>query len=523
MTPRRFLFDLRVQAALIVAVCAMVYWPMLGRSGFSSTEGHRVIPGWELLDHSRADAARGPLDEWLAPRMFGQVYLRKPPGMPWAVAASAAVAGESEWSARAVSALAASLAALASFGFATRWFGAPYGLAAGLVHALTPWFWSPGRSAEIEALNNFATHAAALLVLDLLIGPRGRVWSVGFRAGAAVLAIIAAGLAKGPAGAPVLGGVILAVVIVKRSWRYLLNPGWIAAMIGAAGVLTGLGMAISGAAARAGQTAITQGVGDFLWEPSRAAAILTLPLVALAAGLPGSLAMVFAWSPAGRAALSPRQRDAEPARDGPSDIARALAWSTLLSLLILVIAGVSNPRYTMPAMALPAVLAAHAASVAASGREAKGTRVWRLLTLGHPAVVPGLLLIGALVYIPLSESQRDRSSGRAAGIEIGERLADGAEVWADHVVEARPEVLLYAQRRAAELSRRVEVRWKPATVEQPAPLPPGGNYVLLRSDAESGETARYAGAGAPLERIWAGRVHKYDCELLRVGESGLAR
>ena len=42
------------------------------------------------------------------------------------------------------------------------------------MHALTPWFWSPGRSAEIESLNNFATHAAVLLILDIMIGPRAR-------------------------------------------------------------------------------------------------------------------------------------------------------------------------------------------------------------------------------------------------------------------------------------------------------------------------------------------------------------
>ncbi|MCC6676645.1 MAG: glycosyltransferase family 39 protein [Phycisphaerales bacterium] len=511
---RRLFTDIRLQAALILAVCALVYWPMLGRSGFSSTEGHRVIPGWEMLDRAGSSGRDGEIDRWLAPRMFGQVYLRKPPGMPWAVAASAAVLGESEWSARAVSALAATLGALVSFIFATRWFGAPFGLAAGMVYALTPWFWSSGRSAEIEALNNFAVHSAALLMLDLLLGPRARsAWGAGVRPALAAAAIVIAGLAKGPAGAPVLGAVILAALIVKRSWRPALNPALIAALLVSGAALAGLAMAISGAAARAGQSVVTQGVSDFLWEPSRILGVLTLPVAALAAGLPGSLGLLFAWSPAGRIALSTRQRAAEPVEDGPSFMARGLAWSCLLSLVILLIAGVSNPRYTMPAMGLPAVLTAHAASVAASGREAKGTRVWRLLTLSHPAIVPVILVIAAIVYIPVSEAQRERSSGRAAGHAIGGLLPDGATVWADHVVEARPEVLLYAQRRARELGRTVEVRWKPASPAAPNPLPPPGQFLLLRGDEASGEAARYAAAGIALRRVWTGRVHKFDCVL----------
>lgn len=512
---RRLLIDIRLQAALIVVVCAALYLPMLGSSGFSSTEGHRVIPGWEMLA-ARADGG-GVLDRWLAPRMFGQVYLRKPPGMPWAVAASAMVFGETEWSARLVSAMAAAAAALVSFRFATRWFGSPFGLAAGLAHALMPWSWSPARAAEIEALHNLAVHAGALLILEFLLGPRARnpIAKVGGPALAAA-AIIAAGLTKGPAGAPVLAGVIGAVIIVRRSWRVLLNPALLATLLLAAGVLAALGAAIGGAAARAGQVAVTQGVGDFLWEPDKIPHVLILPLVALAAGLPASLGLLFAWSPAGRAALSSRQRDAEPEGDGPSRIARALAWACLLSLAVLMLAGVSNPRYTMPAMSLPALLIAHAASVAASGREPKGTRVWRLLTLGRPAAVALSLLIAGMISIPLTEASRERSSGRAAGRAVGELLPDGAEVWADHAVEARPEILLYAQRRARELGREVTPVWTPASPARATPFPPPGNFVLLRADAASGEQARYDRAGARLTPVWSGRVHKFDCVLSRV-------
>jgi len=244
--------------------------------------------------------------------------------------------------------------------------------------------------------------------------------------------------------------------------------------------------------------------------------MLVLPAAALAAGLPGSLAIAFGWSPAGRAVLSARQRCAEPDADGPSFIARALAWSVLLSLVIFMAAGVSNPRYAMPALGLPAVLAGHAAAVAYSNRDAKGARVWRALTLTRAWIVPALLLVTAAVYIPLSERQRDRSSGRAAGRAVGELLPEGAEVWADHVVEARPEILLYARARAEEMGRRVAARWRPASPGEPNPSPGPGGFLLLRRDAESGEMARHEAAGMKLEVIWQGRVHKFDCVLVRV-------
>src|SRR5688572_8287769 len=140
----------------VLGVCLLVYWPRLGATGFSSTEGHRVIPAWEMLDTGG----------WLVPTMFGQAYLRKPPGMAWAVAASSAVLGRTEFAGRAVSAAAATGLALLALVFGGRWFGR--GLPAGLAASLLPLMWASGRSAEIEALHALAAVAAAMLLLDVL-------------------------------------------------------------------------------------------------------------------------------------------------------------------------------------------------------------------------------------------------------------------------------------------------------------------------------------------------------------------
>ena len=89
-----------VRSVLIVLlVCGAVYWPRLGERGLASTEGHRVIPAWEMLESGN----------WLVPRLFGQIYARKSPGIHWAVALSSRILGETEFAARAVGAMSATV------------------------------------------------------------------------------------------------------------------------------------------------------------------------------------------------------------------------------------------------------------------------------------------------------------------------------------------------------------------------------------------------------------------------------
>src|SRR5262249_53552090 len=138
-----------------------------------------------------------------------------------AIGVSSIVFGESEFSARAPSALAMTLAPLLSFIFATRWFGRPWGLAAGIAHALTPLFFYPGRSAEIESLHNLFAQATMLGCLELLVhGPRRRTgWAF-------MLSLSFAGMAllKGPSAIPCLAGALIAPCLVRRSLAPLRAP-----------------------------------------------------------------------------------------------------------------------------------------------------------------------------------------------------------------------------------------------------------------------------------------------------------
>ena len=99
--------------------------------GLSYTEGHRAIPAWEMLESG----------DWLVTTLFDRVYLRKPPGMAWAIAGSSAVFGQTEFAARFVSAVCSTAMVLVAYGFARRWFGARWALSAGIG---SPDYWITG-------------------------------------------------------------------------------------------------------------------------------------------------------------------------------------------------------------------------------------------------------------------------------------------------------------------------------------------------------------------------------------------
>jgi len=87
----------RWKAFLVVLVTwAAVYLPGLGKPEFKGEEGRRVLPAVEMLKTGN----------WVVPRIGGQDYYNKPPGINWLVAASFVLTGEqSELSARLPSAV----------------------------------------------------------------------------------------------------------------------------------------------------------------------------------------------------------------------------------------------------------------------------------------------------------------------------------------------------------------------------------------------------------------------------------
>lgn len=498
---------------LIVAVLAgAIALPMLGWSGLSRSEGHRAIPGWAMLE-------RG---DFLRVELFEATYVRKPPGMPWAVAAASAVFGENEFAARLPSALGFIGMSVLVWWFARRWFGARWGLAAGAAQALMPAMWPWARAAEIEGLHAGMTQAAALLVIDLCRprsadAPRSGLTGLwpGLGLGLALSAMVAL---KGPSGLPVVAAAAVGAMLAWGSWRVVLSPA-----VGL-GVAVALAIVLPGAwlfaRANADEAAVTQGVSGFLWDATRLSGVALLAPMAVAAALPASLGLMLVWGPdAARERRDERvgARAGEPGERGAT-IAWALALSFLVCVGVYVLAGVSNHRYLLPAAGLLPPLAGYAARGAALGGRFGSARrgLARAMCIGHPAVLLAVMVVAAAVAVPLQERSRARNSAREAGAEIGSALPVGALVLADAAVDARPEVG-HALRRAC----RGTVRWDQRLVAAGA-LPAPGVYLLLRGDAGSEELARYHGAierGA-LREVARAKAHTFEFVLLRAEDAG---
>jgi len=505
-----------VQLVLLLGLCALLFGVGLGSGGFIDTEGHRAVPGFEMLDTGN----------WLVPHMFERPYVRKPPGMPWAIAAFAAVLGPTELAARLVSAVAATGSVLAAWWFGRLWFGRWGGLAAGACTALTPWFWPLARHAEIEALNQLGTQLAALSLIHVMV-VRGRRPRLATLLGALGVAVML--FAKGPAGIAVPIAAMVAACWVRRSFGPLRCTRVALIWLPALGLFAWWTLAVrSWLGSYHGPPApVLQSPGSFLWvDPPLE--IAALPLVAFGSALPGSLALLFPWGPDARAeGVRVGQRARGGLRRGYA-AALTLAWAWVLAVAAWWAMGIGNPRYTLPAAVLVGPLAgwvvAGLVEHRGGGLSGKRPAIARLLLLGHPAAWAVVLLGGWLGYLTLYERGRRTTSGEEAGRTIAEVLSaheanlnrsnERVLVYADGVVEARPEVVLELER--AAIGRSVEVRWWPIdTVKIP---PRSGVYLLVRSDDAGLEMPDVGDfpAGVRTVRIDGVQFHKYRADLVFV-------
>ncbi|MEM7629628.1 MAG: glycosyltransferase family 39 protein [Planctomycetota bacterium] len=471
-----------LQLVLLALVWAAVALPMLGSGGLTMTEGHRAIPGWTMLRTG----------DWLVPTMFEQAYMRKPPGMAWATGLSAMLLGESALSARLVSAISFGACALAAWWFGRRWFGRRGAMCAGLAMLLMPWLWTVARQAEIEALLLAGTSVGAFAVIDRLVAGGSRPRTI---ATLGVLGWTVAMLAKGPAALPVLVGCVGAACVVRRSWRPLVSWTHVLSQLVPGLVVAAWWLAASASVRASGQEPVLQSPGAFLFEAGRVLEIGLLAPSALLAMLPASLAMLFPWGPDAR--REGERTDTARARFG---LARALAWAAPLALGVLVLSGISNPRYAMPTAVLMPMLVAWVCALRGEPEEAGGllpqrAAIARAMLLGRPAVLVGVLMLGAGGFVWLGEARVRATSGAGAGAELGSALADRVdasadvlELWADDVIEARPEVLDALVRAAEDRGIRVRARWMPgADAADWMTSASGPGAVLLRGDEASPE------------------------------------
>lgn len=487
-----------LHALFLLVLCALIYFPWLGTAGFASSEGHRVVPGWTMVDSG----------DWTRLEMFERTYIRKPPGMPWAIGAFALAFGQNEWSARAVSAVSATLCVLVCWLFSRSWFGPRPAVYAGAAQALLPLLWLPGgpaRTAEIEMLLLLGTQLAALSTMHVLMGhERGaskpRASGLLLCSALTFLGIVIAALAKGLAALPVLIGVLAGASAIVG--LRCLHRGGVLALIHRAAMLLGIGVGTGLVLwifrVNDHPDAVRE-TGSFLWTDPLAT--LTSAPIAFVSAAPVSIAMLWVFGPDARREAA--SKDPHHPFTRAFAIARALAFAWLLAAAIYTVLGVSNPRYLLPASVLFAPIVGYVvmgmqrlpdrdASLFTPARR----RLARVLLLDAPGprvLASGrawvaLLVIGALTSAYLFAHRAEAQKSRQIGREIHGlcEALNAQAVIADGVIEARPDVLLYAARSSRQSKQYAFVHYvwdKPGLAPAlHAPLDLRGVLTLSRAD-----------------------------------------
>jgi len=174
--------------ALVLLLWAAIYLPGLGSTEIKGEEGRRILPAITMLETGN----------WLVPYVGGKPFLRKPPLVNWAIAASFKLTGvRNEWTARIPSALCVLALALTIVGTSgAGWISVETALVAAVMAMTQFGLLAKARFAGAEIEGIYAPLSGIAVVCWLAWWSRGRSpWLVWLAPGA-VLGL--ASLAKGP-------------------------------------------------------------------------------------------------------------------------------------------------------------------------------------------------------------------------------------------------------------------------------------------------------------------------------------
>ena len=504
-----------LELLLIFLSGMFIYGWRLSVAPLAGTEPLRALVAHQMVLHTQGST-------WLVPKLYGELYLRKPPLMPWILATVELLAGHGDelvW--RLPSAIASALLAVILAMWAARWFGPRARAVSGFGCLALVALWAQDRGADIDALNTFASVVTACCIVEMAVGPGKRRWPW------AVLLAAASGavwLLKGPGGLPTVLGAILGCAIVRPGRRVFRYPGlWCGLAAGVAMFLLWLGAVYlrvrmmhlsvdtSGAAEAENRLLIHLSAGQL-------GLALLAPLRVLVYALPVSLGLPAALAVAARL----------DAGDARGVRIRAVAGAVLLSLGIGILGGITNPRYSYVPLPLLAILLGAAAAVSfdtpgidfAGFRQllAGGARIVCLLWAGAVLLLGGVALraigkvdagplvaamvaagvVGCWAGVPIGRSvaargwavavltvllgvplammknaQRTRFSGRTVGLELRRVLGDEPQVSAAAVVRDLPQIFYYAGARVESFGEHGVAKLAAA---------PGPRWVLLEQD-----------------------------------------
>jgi hypothetical protein len=415
--------------------------PLLGAAPLAGTEGLRVIPAHDMVRTG----------DWLLIRLYGQLYLIKPPLHDWLIAISEIISrtGGNEFVWRLPSVIGAALLNAALYFFGSRWFGRIGGIVSGICGLGLLALWGQARTADVDSTNTCVAAITVLCLIELHFARPTRRWPWIIGAGVAFGATL---MTKGPAGLPLIIGELL-YAIFRPAWlgrrnalckRTATSPSVIAegGSRGASalsydsntkstitpliGWVQGLRQSLRVAWSPATWVPLLIGIGLFasyalaaLWAvkhlktPPDLSGIreagatlfpttfkqiglsLLLPFQLFAFALPVSLALPLIFIRGFRAAIRGSSGDENETR---LELADALAGSMLVSWGVCIISGMFNPRYGYVTLAPLCLLAgAIAASVPHQSRSCAS--ILRAIACGCVVVLlGGNLFIAAVTW-----------------------------------------------------------------------------------------------------------------------------
>ena len=471
----------------------------LHQGGLTMTEGVRALTGHQTLQEGN----------WLVPKLYGSVYLTKPPLFYWIEAGAEKITGQAnEWVWRLPAVLAAAFSATFISFMLFRWAGSVAALAGGLSFLFLLVLGTQNRSAEIDAVNNTLSVICALSLIEIGFGAPRRKWLWACISG---LALGGALLAKGPAGLPIIGGALLGPPLVMRR-AGVLKSGWLWFVIAIGALLFGSwAWQVHQWTAVHLVTADTSGISEFMQRlnPTRwireAPEIAVLPVLVFAYSLPISLAWIFNWGLA------------------QSDVEKAIHGTIIGALVLCVLSSMTNPRYAYmipPLFCLQAgflarnlhlgILPDHRikwlkksanffslvivigllAFLVILYKDQQGTIPPACAIAGLIAAPAGFLLLqqihrakwrrcGVLAVtlcmcflIVFSEwfvLKREKDSGRVAGLDLQKVIHPETHVFTDQMARFHPEIFYYANTTVTRFDTMAESSFHP---------PESGWYVL---------------------------------------------
>jgi 4-amino-4-deoxy-L-arabinose transferase-like glycosyltransferase len=359
--PEKRLVRAAIELLLIFTAGLFIYGFKLGDAPLDRTEPHRALVAHQMVTSG----------QWFIPKLFGEIYLRKPPLIYWIEGATEKLIGHgSEFIWRLPSAVGSALLAVILAAWSARWFGSFARLPAGIAClALIP-LWEQDRGADIDALNTMATVITAMCVIELVsnesspfkeelspsLNVKRRALSVERLPFLSLLALSLAAtlLLKGPGGFPPILGALIGPSLLTRNWKWARRPDlWIAILVGIA-IFASYGIAAKAVLHHQGIATDTGGLREamqrmVIHKLTAVIPAILAPITTVLYAVPISAVIYFA-------AACAFAKKSVPIGEAASAKIKALLGTIAAAFVIWILAGNDNPRYEYVALPLLAPL-----------------------------------------------------------------------------------------------------------------------------------------------------------------------